>query len=221
MIRIAIVDDHRLFRQNFSNVFSKIEDIEVLFDCSNGIELLEKLKRISVDIVFLDISMPIMDGYQVASLLEKNHPNVKVFILTSFCDGRSIKRMLKYNISGYLTKNISFSKLKEAIYCVYTNGVYYDIEIQDTVSKVKEQKDSEEVVFTTKEIELIKLYAMQFTLSEIADKLNLSPRTIEKMKENLMDRTGSSNFIGVILYALRWHYIEDIDEKENKERKTR
>lgn len=213
MIRVAIVDDHRLFRQNFSNVFSKLEDIEVLFDCSNGIELLEKLKRISVDIVFLDISMPIMDGYQVASLLEKNHPNIKVLVLTSSYDDCSIKRMLKYNISGYLTKNISFSKLKEAIYCVYKNGVYYDKDVEDTVSKVKEQKDSEEVVFTSKEIEIIKLYALQYTLSEIADKLNLSTRTVEKIKENLMRRTGSSNFIGVILYALRWHYIENIDEK--------
>lgn len=216
MIRVAIVDDHRLFRQNFSNVFSKLEDIEVLFDCSNGIELLEKLKRISVDIVFLDISMPIMDGYQVASLLEKNHPNIKVLVLTSSYDDCSIQRMLKYNISGYLTKNISFSKLKEAIYCVYTNGVYYDREVEDTVSKVKEQKDSEEVVFTIKEIEIIKLYALQYTLSEIADKLNLSTRTVEKIKENLMRRTGSSNFIGVILYALRWHYIENIDEKQDK-----
>ncbi|WP_010249823.1 response regulator transcription factor [Myroides injenensis] len=211
MIRIAVVDDHKLFRKSFLRLLSQIEDVEVLFDCSNGIELFEKLKTTSVDIVFLDIQMPIMDGYQVASLLEKNHPEIKILVLTSFDDSYSIERMLKYNIAGYLTKNISFSKLKTAIYGAKSDGIYYDNQIQDIVDQIEDQKSSQYVIFSDKEIEIIKLYAMQYTVKQIAEMLNLSTRTIEKYKETLMQKTDSKNFIGVILFAMRWHYIEDSD----------
>ncbi|WP_353102800.1 response regulator transcription factor [Myroides odoratus] len=211
MIRIAVVDEHKLFRKSFLRLLSQIEDVEVLFDCSNGIELFEKLKTTSVDIVFLDIRMPIMDGYQVASLLEKNHPEIKILVLTSFDDSYSIERMLKYNIAGYLTKNISFSKLKTAIYRAQSDGIYYDNQIQDIVDQIEDQKSSQHVIFSDKEIEIIRLYAMQYTVKQIAEMLNLSTRTIEKYKETLMQKTDSKNFIGVILFAMRWHYIEDSD----------
>ncbi|MFD0701946.1 response regulator transcription factor [Myroides pelagicus] len=213
MIRIGVVDDHKLFRKSFLRLLSQVEDVEVLFDCSNGIELFERLKTTEIDIVFLDIQMPIMDGYQIANLLEKDYPKIKILILTSFDDSYSIERMLKYNISGYLTKNISFSKLKNAIYAVKSDGLYYDNQIRDIVDQIEDQKTSQQVVLSDKEIEIIRLYAMQYTVKQIAEMLNLSTRTIEKYKETLMQKTDSKNFIGVILYALRWHYIEDSDFK--------
>lgn len=211
MIRVCVVDDHKLFRKSFVRLLSQIVEVKVLFDCSNGIQLFDKLEETNVDIIFLDIQMPIMDGYQVASMLGRNHPNIKILVLSSFRDYYSIKRMLKYNISGYLTKNIAFLKIKAAIFSVYKGGVYYDDRVKQIIDIIEEQKTSQEIVLSDKEIEIIRLYAMQYTINEIADLLHLSTRTIEKYKETLMQKTNSKNFIGVILFALRWHYIKDCD----------
>ncbi|KZE76165.1 two-component system response regulator [Myroides marinus] len=211
MIRIGIVDELKLFRKGFSLLLSQLEEIEVVFQCSNGIELFKKLKVIDVDIIFLEIKMPIMDGFQIASLLNKNYPNIKVLVLSSYNDSYSIARMFKYNVSGFLTKNIAFSRLKIAIKYVYNNGIYYDNQISQIINQSAENKSITEIIISDKEVEIIKLYARQYTVNEIADKLNLSTRTIEKYKETLMQKTGSNNFIGVILFAMRWHYINDSD----------
>lgn len=211
MIRVCVVDDHKLFRKSLVRLLSQIEEVKVLFDCSNGIQLFEKLEAANVDIIFLDIQMPIIDGYQIAGMLERNYPDIKILVLSSFRDYYSIKRMLKYNIAGYLTKNIAFSKLKAAIFCIYKGGVFYDSRIRLIVDTIEEQKIDQDVILSDKEVEIIKLYARQQTINEIADLLHLSTRTIEKYKETLMQKTDSKNFIGVILFAIRWHYIEDSD----------
>ncbi|WP_368876866.1 response regulator transcription factor, partial [Proteus vulgaris] len=134
MIRIGIVDELKLFRKGFSLLLSQLEEIEVVFQCSNGIELFKKLKVVDVDIIFLEIKMPIMDGFQIASLLNKNYPNIKVLVLSNYNDSYSIARMFKYNVSGFLTKNIAFSRLKIAIKYVYNNGIYYDNQISRIIN---------------------------------------------------------------------------------------
>jgi len=211
MIRVGIVDDHKLFRTSFSLLLSQIEEVEVVFHCANGLTLLELLKSKSIDLLFLDLHMPIMDGYQVAGLLAKHHPLIKVLVLSSSSDFYSIKRILQYPISGYLTKNSSFLALKTAIFSVNQGNVYYDCSVQQLINQLEKHKPMKHLVLSAKEVEIIQLYALQYNIKQIADQLSLSARTIEKYKQILMKKTGAKNFIGVILFAMRWHYIEDQD----------
>ncbi|WP_158960425.1 response regulator transcription factor [Myroides fluvii] len=209
MIRVGIVDSHTLFRTSFSLLLAELDEVEVVLQCSNGVTLLEALKSVQVDIVFLAIQLTSMDGYQVAGLVVKHHPWVKIVVLSRSFDVYSIKRMLHYNVAGYLTKNMAFSKLKRAILCVYKGGVYYDRRIRQVIERIEDLQTSPAIILSPREIEIIRLYAMQYNVKQIADLLHLSTRTIEKYKEKLMQKTGARNFIGVILFALRWHYIED------------
>ncbi|MDM1381916.1 response regulator transcription factor [Myroides marinus] len=210
-IKIGIVDDHKLFLKSFSFLLSQVEGIEVVFKSTNGIELFESLKTKKVDILFLDIQMPVMDGFQIAHRLNEKYPELNVLILSSFNDSYSIERMLKYNISGYLTKNIELAQLEKAIHSVFNGGVYYDKQIRELVKYLQTQQQTKDVTITDKEVEIIRLFANQYSGREIAKKLNVSIRTIEKHKEILMQKTGASNFIGVIIFAITRHYITEDD----------
>ncbi len=207
--KIGIVDDHKLFRKSFELLLSQIENIEVVLKASNGLELLEAMETQKIDIVFLDIQMPSMDGYQTASILTEKYPEVKIIVLTSFNDLYSISRMLKYNIAGYLTKNTKIKYLRNAILTVKESGVYFEKELAQTL---KDLEIKHKVVnLSERELELIKLFAKQYNGREIADKLAISFRTVEKHKEILMQKTESYNFIGVIMYAFLRHYIDESD----------
>lgn len=211
VIKIGVIDDHKLFRKSFSFLLSQIESVEVVFQCANGIELFESLKAKKVDILFLDIQMPVMDGFQIAHRLNEKYPDLRVLILSSFNDSYSIERMLRYNISGYLTKNIEIAQLEKAIHSVFNGGVYYDKQIRELVKHLQTQQQTKDVTITDKEVEIIRLFANQYNGREIAKKLNVSIRTIEKHKEILMQKTGASNFIGVIIFAITRHYITEDD----------
>lgn len=213
IIKVAIIDDHKLFRTSFRLLLSQLESVEVIFEACNGIELFEALKKTCVDIVLLDIQMPVMDGFEIVPMLNEKYPELKILILSSFNDSYTIERMLKLNIVGYLTKNAGFSQIKKAIYNVFEDGVYYDNQIKEVVKHLQNKYDQKEkdISLTTKEIEIVKLFAKQYNGREIAEKLHLSIRTIEKHKEIMMQKTGSTNFIGVVVFALLRHYITEDD----------
>lgn len=209
--KIGIVDDHKLFRKSFELLLSQIENIEVVLKASNGLELLEAMETQKIDIIFLDIQMPSMDGYQTASIVTKKYPEVQIIVLTSFNDLYSVYRMLKYNIAGYLTKNTRFKDIKDAILTVRESGVYFEKELAQTLKELDLEIKHKAVNLSERELELIKLFAKQYNGREIADKLAISFRTVEKHKEILMQKTESYNFIGVIMYAFLRHYIDESD----------
>lgn len=210
-IKVGIVDDHKLFRTSFGLLLSHLGGIEAVFQCSNGIELLEVLKNTKVDIVLLDIQMPIMDSFELIPILNEKYPKLKIIVLSSFNDSYTIERILEYNIAGYLTKNAGSSQIKKAILNVFEEGVYYDSQIRDIVKCLQNQEYQKEAILTQKEVEIIKLFARQYSGREIAEKLHLSVRTVEKHKENIMQKTGANNFIGVVVYAILRRYIMEDD----------
>ncbi|MCP1994348.1 response regulator transcription factor [Flavobacterium sp. HSC-61S13] len=213
-IKVGIIDDHKLFRKSFALLLSQLEGIEVVFQCSNAIELLELLKRTKIDVLFLDIQMPVMDGFEVAHKLNVKYPNLNILVLSSFNDSYSIERMLQYNISGYLTKNSTVSQLKKAIICVHNKGIYYDTQISEIITDLEGHKRRKDVKLTDIEVEIIKLFAKQHSGREIAKILSISMRTVEKHKEILMQKTQARNFIGVINFAILRHYLNDDDLKQ-------
>ncbi|WP_207491567.1 response regulator transcription factor [Myroides marinus] len=213
--RVAIIDDHKLFRKSFELLISQIQGVEVVFMASNGLDLIEVLesKTVVIDLVFLDIQMPKMDGYQTAAILTKKYPEIKILILTSYNDVYSVIRMLDYNIAGYLTKNTKPKDIRNAILTVRESGVYFDKNITTSLKDLDLDMNQKPLLVTLsdRELELIKLFAKQYNGREIADKLSISFRTVEKHKEILMQKTQSYNFIGVIMYAFLRHYIDESD----------
>lgn len=213
--RVAILDDHKLFRKSFELLISQIQGVEVVFMASNGVDLIEALesKSLVIDLVFLDIQMPKMDGYQTAAILTKKFSEIKILILTSYNDVYSIIRMLDYNIAGYLTKNTEPKDIRNAILTVRESGVYFDKNITTSLKDLDLDINQKSLLvhLSDRELELIKLFAKQYNGREIADKLAISFRTVEKHKEILMQKTQSYNFIGVIMYAFLRHYIDEYD----------
>lgn len=210
-IKVAIVDDHKLFRNSFELLLVQIPKVEVVCKCSNGLELLQVLETSVIEVIFLDIQMPEMDGYQTSAILSKNYPKIKIIVLTSFSDPYSVSRMLQYPIVGYLTKNTTIKQLRRAILTVNESGVYFDKQLKEIAKDLIGILVQKKVVISERELEIIKLSAKQYNGKEIADKLDISFRTVEKHKENLMLRLDTNNFIGVIMYAFLSHYINEND----------
>ena len=210
-IKVAIVDDHKLFRKSFELLLVQIPRVEVVCKCSNGLELLQALETLVIEVVFLDIQMPEMDGYQTSAILSKNYPKIKIIVLTSFSDPYSVSRMLQYPIVGYLTKNTTIKQLRRAILTVNESGVYFDKQLKEIAKDLTGILAQKKVVISERELEIIKLSAKQYNGKEVADKLDISFRTVEKHKENLMLRLETNNFIGVIMYAFLSHYINEND----------
>ncbi|AJA70423.1 Response regulator containing a CheY-like receiver domain and an HTH DNA-binding domain [Myroides sp. A21] len=211
IIKVAIVDDHTVFRDGFELIISRISSVEVVLKSSNGLKLLQGLKTVEVDIVFLDIQMPKMDGYQTVAELNKIYPSLKVIILSSFYDHHSIARMLKFNISGYLSKKAKSKDIEKAILTVNKSLEYFGKRVRKTLIKLSFDIENTTCVFSQRELEIITLSARQLSSSEIADILHISCRTVEKHKEGLLEKTGSYNFTGVVLYAISMHYIKKQD----------
>ncbi|MHC5354572.1 response regulator transcription factor [Myroides sp. LJL115] len=211
--KIAIVDDHKLFRKSFELLISPMPGIEVVFNASNGADLIQALesKSIEIDLVFLDIQMPGMNGYDTVAILNEHFPKIKILILTSYNDIYSISRMLEYKIDGYLTKNTDPEDIMKAICIVRDSGVYFDEDILLILAELDSCKEPLFVFLSEREVEVIKLFAQQYGYNEVADELSISPRTVEKHKESLMEKTQSKNFIGVILYAYSTHYLDRSD----------
>ncbi|WP_267739766.1 response regulator transcription factor [Myroides injenensis] len=210
-VKVAIVDDHEHFLNSLELLIKLIPKVEVVLKCSNGQEFIDALDRQRVDVVFLDIQMPIKDGFQTAEELTKYYPKIKIVILTNQIDLFTLSQMFKYNISGYLSKEFDPKELERVILTVKESGVYLDQRIKQEICSLQQELGPCRVNISDRELEIIKLFAKQYSGREIAHKLHISFRTVEKHKELLLQKTDSKNFIGVIMFALRHYYITHQD----------
>lgn len=206
MIRIALADDHTLFRKSLKLLIDHFHDIEVVLEVDNGLELLRKLGDLEVDVVLLDLQMPVMDGFETGTYLRELYPNVKIVVLTLLNDKDSIHKVMHLGADGYLTKKIDPLVLRRALESIYINGFYLDEEIADILSNLTEVEFLKD--FTLREIQIIRLSAKQFSAKEVGIKLDISHRTVEAFKRSLICKTDSKNFMGVVLYALKYKIIE-------------
>lgn len=212
MLRIAITDDHALFRKSLSLLVGSFENMEVLLEASNGKDLLEKLKSVSVDILLLDIEMPEMDGFETSQKISELYPNIKVLILTLRNEEDVIRKLMSIGIHGYFTKNTDPSELRNAISRLNDGGFYFEKSLTAIIQNILEDstiisKAQEVLIFTEREMEIVRLTLKEYSGTQIAYELNISPKTVEKHKRNLMEKIGSKNFIGVLVYALLHDFI--------------
>jgi len=202
-INIAIVDDHTLFRNGVAALMGEFEELNVVFEAENGEQLQQKLvKHPMPQVILMDINMPVMDGYATTKWLKENHPKIKVLALSMFEDDKAVIKMIRNGASGYVLKESKPSELLDAIKSINEKGIY----INELVSGklLRSVSDKEEAPdFSKKELEFLKLCCSELTYKEIADQMNVSPRTVDNYREALFLKLSLKSRTGLVLYALQ------------------
>ncbi len=214
IVTLFLIDDHKMFREGLKSIFDNDNSFEVIGEASNGAEGLKYLKNNKVDVILTDINMPIMDGVAFVKALRKELPEQLVIALTMLGESQHIKQMLKAGANGYLLKNCATSELKKAVEKVSQGESYFSPEVTEIIMQNLISKKSEKVVLdiplSNREIDVLHLITKEYSNQEIADKLFISARTVDAHKRNLLDKTGSKNIAGLVLYAVEKRLFDDI-----------
>lgn len=225
MLKIAVTDDHTLFRKTLALLIRDFKDMEVVVEASNGVELLEQLQSTPVDILLLDLQMPVMDGFETAQKVKEKYPFIKILILTLMNDVDTIADVLQLDVHGFFTKNTPPNELKQAIWNLEDNGFHIEqslqpLMIEATINpKFNLSKTSRNSDFTEAELNIIEQTAQGLKAKEIADILNISTRTVEVHKQNILKKNGFDSMMTVIAYCYHHKIIKtgDILSKINKD----
>lgn len=215
-INLVLVDDHAMIREGLKNFLQNEEDFNIIGEAGDGVECLEFLKNHSADIVLSDLNMPRMDGLELNKEIRQNYPDIKVIALTMMGESQHIKQMLADGAMGYLLKDCGQDELINAIRTVYNGGSYYSPEVTNiilnNIRKVKSTSSrlTTDIPLTEREKEVLHLIIKEKTNKEIADELFISIRTVDAHKRNLLDKTGSKNVAGLVLYAIDRQLFEDV-----------
>lgn len=213
MIQIAIVDDHRLFRQGLTFILKDEADIQILFEAENGQELLTQLEEHQPQIVLLDLDMPVMDGFATTEALIAQYPELKILILTMHDDEQFMVRLMDTGANGYLLKNANSEEMIRAIQTLATNEYYFNERLSMAMLKQIGKKSKPNKIalaaseLTHRELEVLQLICAEQTTTEIADQLCLSPRTIESYRKTLFEKTGVKNMAGLVMWAVRNGFV--------------
>jgi DNA-binding NarL/FixJ family response regulator len=203
-IKVAIVDDHNLFREGLYSLLSSNESLELIINVGNGQEFFEKLNQgLTPDIVLLDLTMPEMDGFEVLKLLQKQFPKVKSIALSMHDDGNYVVKCLKSGAMGYLLKNTDEQELFRAIEMVYRGEKYYNQEITNTIINTMSESGPKTQKLSPKEEEILALIAEGKTTKQIAYQLFISTRTVETHRVNIMKKLNAKNTAEMIKIAAK------------------
>lgn len=206
-IRIAVVDDHTLFRQGISSLLSENEEIKIVFDASNGAVMKEKISKYPLpDVVLMDITMPLVNGYEATLWLKQNYPSVRVLALSMFEDDEPIIKMLKCGAGGYVLKESNASDLMFAIKTIAEHNYF----LNDLVSGklLRSLQDDVKIPdpvagLTANEIRFLELCCSELTYKEIAGNMCLSPHTIDNYRDALFQKFDLKSRTGLVIFALK------------------
>jgi DNA-binding NarL/FixJ family response regulator len=215
-IKVAIADDHALFRAGVRTALSIKKDIELICEAENGLQLLNMLQDVEPDVILLDIQMPVMDGILTLPEIRKLYPNVKVIILSMHNDHSMISKLMEIGANSYLTKNSDSETIYEAIKTCYEQEFYFNELTNKALlsglrTKRTELATPEDARFTEKELRVLKLICEEKTTREIADIVEISPRTVEAIRDKLKAKTGARSMAGLVMYAVKHGIISDVD----------
>ena len=207
IVNIVLVDDHILLRNGLASLINSFGDYSVLFEADNGKDFISKLQSKQLpQVVLMDINMPEMDGYETCQWLKNNYPEVKVLALSMYDNENAVIRMFKAGAKGYILKDCDPSELKNALYSVIKKGFYYSDLVTGTfIRSMDEEKSQSKNIIHLKEHEMtfLKLACTELTYKEIADKMFLSPRTIDGYRDDLFQRLNVKTRVGLVMYAIR------------------
>ncbi len=208
-IKIAIADDHKIFRKGVILSMRQYTNLRFIMEAENGEDLLQKIPIEEPEIILCDLKMPIKDGIDATKAITKLYPHIRVIILTMYEDDRFVGHLMDCGAAGYLLKNSEPSEVYKAINDVKRTGFYLSpfvnkILIRKNYSKQKFNPSlANEAVLSDREKEVLMLVCMEYTATEIAGKMNISARTVEAIKDRLMERFGVKNSVGLVFYAMK------------------
>lgn len=205
---VLLVDDHKIVRDGLKFYFEDQQEFEIKEEAENGKVALNILEKTSFDLVITDISMPEMDGIQLMKSIQEKYPEQKVMALTMLGESQHIKQMIAHGVKGYVLKNASKEVILKAINRILGGETFFSPEvtevlINDIAGKRKiKQRLTLETPLSSREKEVLKLIVLEYANQEIADKLFISPRTVDAHKRNLLEKTGAKNIAGLVMYAV-------------------
>ncbi len=204
MRTLLIADDHTMFINGLKLLLSSLPGYEVAAVAENGQEALDRLEESPVDILLMDVNMPVLNGYQTTFQVRERYPNVKIIILSMLADELSVRKLLEAGAHGYLFKNADAEELYEALDTVYRGELYITREIRDKMTPLRKKQSMEEenIKLSSREIEIAKQIMEGLTNGEIADKLFLSVRTVETHRKNILAKLNLKNTASLVKYLM-------------------
>ena len=213
VIKIGLADDEELFRRGIAFILEREADLEVVFEAEDGQKLLDALAEANPlpDIVLTDLKMPTLNGIEATREVVKKYPSVKVIALTSYNTRAFIANMVDIGAAAFLVKNSNPKTVKHTIREVMKRGFYYNYQVMQIIHDELQGASHRTVIsadeLTSREKEVLQLICSQLTTHEIADKLFISPRTVEGHRNNLLHKTDSKNVAGLVLFAIRHNLV--------------
>jgi DNA-binding NarL/FixJ family response regulator len=202
--KIITVEDHAIFREGLRRIISEMDDMELVGEAPDGIEFLKMLKKITPDLVIMDIQMPKMDGIEATEKALQIDPSLKILVLSMFGEEEYICTMVDKGIYGFILKNSDVADFKKAITQVSEGQHYYSGEVMKVlVKKVRGYDTLDKITFTGRQNEVLRCLCKGLSNAEIAEKMFISARTVEGYRNKLLQMTGTSNVLNLVIYALQ------------------
>jgi len=207
-IRIIIADDHTIFREGLVSLLENESNIAVLGEAHNGVEVIEFVNNNAIDIILMDIEMPIKNGVDTTRELQKTHPEIKILALTMHKSPAFIKQMLKAGASGYILKEAAKEELLLAINTIANGGQYHSPVVAKTMMESLHRKRNLTETLSERELQIIQLISNQLTTNDIAKELHLSPLTVDTHRKNIFLKLNVHNAAGLVKLAMKNGWIE-------------
>lgn len=216
MIHLALADDEALFRKGMKLLLEDYEGIRVVLEAQDGEQLLQLLDQASTlpDVLLLDMKMPNLNGVDTAKALQERFPSIKIIVLSTYFSKAFIVNMIELGAGAYLPKNATPDEVVATIREVYTNGFSYNQAVLEVIRDNMLQKSKPKmplsfgVEITSREKEILQLICEEYTTGEIAEKLFISPRTVDGHRNNLLEKLGCKNVAGLVVYAIQHQLVK-------------
>lgn len=214
VIKVAIADDHQIFRKGVILSLRQYNNLEFVLEAENGEQLLQGLETAHPDVILMDLRMPVKDGIETTKIVTKTYPHIYVLVLTMFEDERFVLHLMENGANGYLLKSTEPAEIRKAIMEVKQKGYYLNNFVNRILLKRSHNRQkavptvNAELTMNDREREVIRLMCMEYTAQEIAKAMDISPRTVEAIKDRLMERFGVKNTAGLVFFVVKNNLID-------------
>ncbi|RYG49918.1 MAG: response regulator transcription factor [Chitinophagaceae bacterium] len=213
MITVGVVDDHTLFRKSMCALIDTFEGVRVALEAENGKVLFSKLPATRVEILLVDLNMPVMDGYETCKLLSQEYPEIKIIVISQLASKESILKCIQVGSHGYFSKSADPAYLEKAIRSIHQSGFYFEPGLSPVLNEIildesRSKKNTDPLcTLTEREMKLVSLTCEGYSSEEIAHRLCINIRTVESHRRKILDKTEARNFTAVILMAIKYKYV--------------
>jgi DNA-binding NarL/FixJ family response regulator len=208
-IKIAIADDYKIYRDGLKVGLAADSNLQVVLEADNGEDLLNGLSTAMPDVIIMDLKMPIMDGMEATKEVKKRFSSIKILVVTMYEDDKFIIHLMENGANGYLLKNAESDEIRKSIYAVHENGYYFNDLVNKALLKKLVMKGNfkpsfnQDIDFTERELEVLKLICEEKTAAEIGKEIFLSPRSVEGIRQRLIEKVGVRNTAGLVMFAIK------------------